>query len=203
MAEVFGIEELAKSFEMIRDDMQQMGARRIASAGARVIREAAKGNAQRLGLRKSGAMINNIAIKREPTGVGIAQYHVGVRHGRNVSEKKKGASKFVVKKGGRIYVRRVNDPFYWRFLELDRKFVNRASGSTETGATTYQVKLKNGKVVTRSKKWRHDSITGRRRLAGRVIPGKRFMRDAADQNYRRAISGMETQAAKEVKKWSK
>lgn len=88
----------------------------VVAAGS-VVRSEAKSNAQRLGLRKTGALINNIVIKRQPTGPGVAQYHVGVRHGRNISWKKKGPSKLAIK-GGRIVKRYENDPFYWRFLEL-------------------------------------------------------------------------------------
>lgn len=116
MAEVFGIGDLAQQFEKLAANIDKTARSMVVAAGA-VVRAEAKANAQRRGLRRTGALINNIAIKRQPTEKGVAQYHLGVRHGRNISWKKKGDSKLVVK-GGRISKRYENDPFYWRFHEL-------------------------------------------------------------------------------------
>lgn len=90
----------------------------VASAGRVVKDEAKKIAASKLTIR-SGALLRNIAIKRERTPEGVTQYNLGVRHGRDLG--RKAETKLGVGRSGRIVKQYVNDPFYWRFHELGTK----------------------------------------------------------------------------------
>ena len=117
-----GLGELRKSFAGLSDDMKVKISRRMVAAAGGVLRKEAKTIAQRKGLKRSGALIRNIAIKRERRAPeGVTQYNLGVRHGRDLGRR---AKKFLaVSKTGRIVTRRENDPFYWRFQEFGTKFI--------------------------------------------------------------------------------
>jgi HK97 gp10 family phage protein len=120
MAEkIEGLSELRASFVAVGTDMKTRTARAMVVSAGGVLKKEAKTLAQAQGLRRTGALINNIAIKREKTPDGVAQYHLGVRHGRDIT--RAGAKKLLLKVGKSGRVVRANDPFYWRFLEFDTK----------------------------------------------------------------------------------
>ncbi len=122
-AEILGIGQLQKSFMNLRQDMVLKTSRRMVASGGGVVRTEAKRIAQAHGLRKSGALIRNIAIKRERNApAGTEQYNLGVRHGRDLGNGKKVVKYLVQNSRWRIVTKRENDPFYWRFLEFDTKF---------------------------------------------------------------------------------
>jgi HK97 gp10 family phage protein len=120
--ELLGIGDLKKSFEGLAKEMvQKTSLRMVASAGA-VLRREAKALALSQGLKKSGALLRNIAIKRERKAPpGVAQYNLGVRHGRHLGNGKRIIKYLAVGKSGRVVIRRQNDPFYWRFHEFGTK----------------------------------------------------------------------------------
>lgn len=127
--EVLGINDLAKSFGELRTEMDTRTARAMVVSGGGVLKRRAKANAIALGLRRTGALVKNIVIKREPQAPqGTAQYHLGVRHGQNLTRKQKAKSKLGVNAAGRIVKRYDDDPYYWRFAEL---------GSEKQDATPY------------------------------------------------------------------
>jgi hypothetical protein len=69
-------------------------ARGAANAAAQVVKRQAVDNARAQGLVSTGALVNNIAVKRErATPPNIAEYHIGVRHGKEA----KGAQKIAVR----------------------------------------------------------------------------------------------------------
>lgn len=113
-----GLKDLRTSFMFIAEDMKVRTSRAMVVAAGGILKREAKALAQQQGLRKTGALIDNIAIKRESTPEGIAQYNLGVRHGRGLGSKAKKV--LTVKSTGRIGVKYVNDPFYWSFLEFGR-----------------------------------------------------------------------------------
>lgn len=122
--EVLGLGDLRKSFAGLRDDMKMKTALRMVASAGGVLRTEAKRIAQSRGLRKSGAMIRNIAIKRERRApAGTTQYNLGVRHGRHLGNGKKVVKFLALSKRGRIVTRRENDPFYWRYIELGTKHI--------------------------------------------------------------------------------
>lgn len=124
-ANIQGIAELSQAFKALSFDMQKKVAPRMVAAAGGIIRKEAKTIAQAEGLRKTGAFINNIAIKREKgTGAGKIEYHVGVRHGRALGNGKKVVKYLAVSTTGRIITKRQNDPFYWRFLEFGTKNIH-------------------------------------------------------------------------------
>ncbi|MFC7518696.1 HK97-gp10 family putative phage morphogenesis protein [Herbaspirillum sp. GCM10030257] len=120
MAEkVEGLAELRTQFASVGTEMKTRTARGMVVSAGGVLKREAKRLAQEHGLLKTGALINNIAIKREKTPDGIAQYHLGERHGRDLG--RKAEKKLVVGKSGRIVTRRENDPFYWFYHEFGTK----------------------------------------------------------------------------------
>jgi HK97 gp10 family phage protein len=123
-ADVIGARELVDAFGQLKSDMRDKSARRIVATGGGVLRKESRVVAQEHGLRKTGALINNIVIKRErDKPEGTEQYNLGVRHGRDMGNGKKITKYLSVGKSGRIVVRRENDPFYWKFLHFGTKHI--------------------------------------------------------------------------------
>lgn len=114
--EILGLGDLREKFARLKDI--DRGARRAVVAAGQVVKREAKSLAQAQGLRRTGALIKNIAIKRERTPAGVVQYHLGVRHGRDLSRKDKQTKRLAVGSTGRIVVRYKDDPYYWRFHEF-------------------------------------------------------------------------------------
>lgn len=122
--EVLGLGDLRKSFAGLRDDMKMKTALRMVASAGGVLRTEAKRIAQSRGLRKTGAMIRSIAIKRERRApAGTTQYNLGVRHGRHLGNGKKVVKFLALNRRGRVVTRRENDPFYWRFIEFGTKHI--------------------------------------------------------------------------------
>lgn len=121
-SEIIGIGDLSQAFKGLKTGMETRVARVMVAAAGGVVRKAARANAQAEGLRKTGALIKNIVIKREPQAPsGTAQYNLGVRHGRNLTKKQKAKSKLAINGAGRIVKRYEDDPYYWRFAEFGTK----------------------------------------------------------------------------------
>lgn len=112
-----GLGDLRKAFDGLNSDLQKKIAPRLVASAGGVMRKQAKVNAQSAGLKRSGALIRNIAIKRERKAPpGVTQYNLGVRHGRDLGRR---AKKFLVKNTkGRVVTKYENDPFYWHFHEF-------------------------------------------------------------------------------------
>ncbi len=117
-ARIEGLGELRRSFTSLTEDMHLRVSRRMVASAGGIVRKEARTLAQQQGLRLTGALIRNIAIKREKTPEGVTQYHLGVRHGKDLG--KSAPRQLVVGKNGRIVNAYVDDPFYWRFLEKGR-----------------------------------------------------------------------------------
>lgn len=197
-----GLGDLRKAFGELAHDMETRSARLMVSSAGGVVKNKAKSIAQAKGLRKTGAMINNIVIKREKNVPdGVVQYHLGVRHGRQLGSKAKKV--LAVKKSGRIGIKYVDDPFYWRFHEFERKVTPPDRGQEGGGVTTYFQRLRNGKVVKREKKWRASSIRARRRSATQVIPAKPFIQPALETSREEAIEAMKRRLALIIKRANK
>lgn len=129
MMVVSGLEELNNKFKQLDAKLARSIAFKMVVAGGRIVRNEAKSIAQSKGLKRTGTLLKNIALKRERTQRGVVQYNVGVRHGKNLT--KKAMSKLDRKRsktanGGVIY-RYTNDPFYFRFLEFGTKYMSARS----------------------------------------------------------------------------
>jgi len=121
---ILGINELNAKFAQLSDSMVKKVARKMVVSAGYVVRKEAKAIAQSKGLRKTGALIKNIAIKYEPKAPkGTTQYNLGVRHGKYLGNSKKVIKYLKRTKTGRIVTKRQNDPFYWRFLEFGTKHI--------------------------------------------------------------------------------
>lgn len=123
--EVIGIKDLLNTMQRLNVQMTtKTGARMVAAAGG-VVRKGAKAIAQSKGLRKSGSLISNIAIKREKNApAGTVQYNLGVRHGREYAKRNRNVVKYLaVGQRGRVVTRYKNDPYYWRFIHFGTKYI--------------------------------------------------------------------------------
>lgn len=189
--EVLQIDTLAAAFREVREDMGAKVSRRMVVAGGKIIREEAKAVARANGSVITSAMVDNIVIKRETKAPdGTAQYHIGVRHGRQQTRKARteGTKRLVVSRG-RIVTRRMNDPFYWKFVERGHRVV---PASVADGTTTFTQRLRNGRVVTRTRKFVGKSLRARRRMAGEGVVGKKpFIVPALESKRDAAIAEME------------
>jgi HK97 gp10 family phage protein len=117
-----GFGNLRKTFDQLDRNLKQKIGPRMVAAGIGVWRKESKTIAQAKGLKITGALIRNIAIKRErKVPEGVIQYHLGVRHGRDLGRRAK--KTLAVSKTGRVVTKRENDPFYWRFLEFGTKHI--------------------------------------------------------------------------------
>lgn len=122
--EILGLGELRQQFARLRD--VDRGARRSVVAGGQALKRKARSIALAKGLRKSGALLANIVIKRERAApAGTSEYHLGVRHGRGLTSKAKKDRRLAVNQAGRVVTRYNNDPFYWRFLEFGTRHISR------------------------------------------------------------------------------
>jgi HK97 gp10 family phage protein len=190
MAElIFGLGELRSTFANRKVDIKDRSAVRIVAAGARVLKKEAKAIVQAKGLIRSRALINNIAVKRERnTATGIEQYNLGVRHGREMGNGKKVIKYLALNSTGRIVTRRMNDPYYWRFLELGHRTIARASGLSGTVTR----RSKDGKLRKRGA----DSISERRRSPTGFVDATPFIRPALENKKLEALAAMEQAALK-------
>lgn len=119
-SEILGVSELSQSFREVKGDMERRTGRAMTAAGGAVIRRKARANALALGLKRSGALIKNIVIKRESQAApATEQYNLGVRHGRHLTKKQKVKGRLGINSSGRIVKRYDDDPYYWKFLELE------------------------------------------------------------------------------------
>ncbi|MDF3024807.1 MAG: phage protein gp10 family [Alphaproteobacteria bacterium] len=199
-----GLGDLRETFVKVSDEMKDRVALRMAAAAGSVLKKESRRIAQSEGLRKTGALINNIVIKREKNvPEGTAQYHLGVRHGRGLGNGKKIIKYLAVNKAGRIVVRRQNDPYYWRFVEFGHKIVPPASGKEGVIESYYTRTTKNGKVRTVLRQVQADGISIRRRSPTGFVDPIPFIEPALENKKDEAIAAMEAKLKKELDKLSK
>ena len=115
MAEMRGLKELLENLKAL-DRNINTEARIAAAAGATIVKREAVSIARVQGLVDTGALVKNIAIKRERgTPKNIHEYHIGVRHGASA----KAAQRIAVRnRDGKIKFQWTNNPFYWWFWEF-------------------------------------------------------------------------------------
>lgn len=153
-----GVSELTNAFKLLSTDLQKKTGRQMVAAAANVVRKQAKTNAQSQGLVKSGALVKNIAIKRDKNApANTIQYNVGVRHGRELGNGKKVIKYLARSKSGRVITKRKDDPFYWRFLEFGTKDIkpkrfitNAFEGKKDEALNAMQIAL--NKALEKAKK---------------------------------------------------
>lgn len=198
--EILGIGDIQKKFLNLRQDMVLKTSRRMVAAAGTVLKKEAKAIAQSKGLRISGALIRNIAIKRERNAPeGTEQYNLGVRHGRDLGKRH---TKYLAlsKRSGRVVIKRENDPFYWRFIEFGHNIVGRATGAEGVGITSYVATLRNGKKANRTRKYNLDSLVGRRRNPSGSVDPIPFIQPALENKKQEAIAAMEDRLTKDLAK---
>lgn len=110
-----GLGELLDNLDGLNVNVRSAG-RGAANAAAQVVKVQAVANARAQGLVSTGALVKNIAVKRERgTPATWHEYHVGVRHGKEA----KGAEKIAVRgRDGSIRFEYTDNPFYWHMWEF-------------------------------------------------------------------------------------
>jgi HK97 gp10 family phage protein len=199
-----GLGELRTKFATISDDMQKKVSLRMVAAAGGVLKKEARIIAQSKMVKRSGALFNNIVIKRDTKApAGTTVYNLGVRHGRDMGNGKKIQKYLAIGKGGRVVVRRVNDPYYWSFVEFGHKIVARESGKSGVITSTYTRTTKNGKVRTVIREVGADGISIRRRTPLGFVEPRPFIGPALVNKRDEAIAAMEDQLQKEIVKLNK
>lgn len=120
-----GIDNLNKSLAGLSKDFEQKVGRSAAAAGASVIRKQARVYAATRLKVNTGALVKNIVASRRRAPKFKHIFAIGVRHGAEQYKKGKAAKESVQKKRGGFKTIRINDPFYFRFLEVGTKFIRR------------------------------------------------------------------------------
>lgn len=110
-----GLEELFAHLDELGVTVRQ-AARGACNAMAQAVKKDAVVIARMQGLVSTGALVNNISVKRQRgTPDNIAEYHIGVRYGPQA----KGAEKIAVRGAdGRIRFEYTDNPFYWHMWEF-------------------------------------------------------------------------------------
>ncbi|SNX59728.1 phage protein, HK97 gp10 family [Nitrosomonas ureae] len=176
---ITGGDKLLGKFLELRQEMVHKTSRRMAATGGGVLRKEAKAIAQSHGFNKSGALIRNIAIKRESrVPQGVEQYHLGVRHGKDLTKSAMKKSKLVLRKGS---IRYVDDPYYWSFLEFG--WIPRGPGEALRGGTGKKQAIRNAQSARR-------------------IPGRSFIGQALVNKKQEAIAAMEDRLVKDLAKYN-
>ncbi|WP_313074458.1 HK97-gp10 family putative phage morphogenesis protein [Melaminivora sp.] len=176
--EILGIGDMQQRYGRVRDAIRTRTSRRMLVAAGNVLKRKAKAIALANGSRRTGAMVKNIAIKRETAAPpGTEQYHLGVRHGRNLSAKARSKGERLAVNGrGRIVKRYADDPYYWRWVELGHNVVPRkaANGST--------------------------SLRQRRKSPTHTVPAKPFIAPALEQGRAEALQAMNERLQQDLDK---
>lgn len=204
-SEILGIGELKESFAKVKNDVETRIARYMVVGAGQVIKRKAKEIAQANGSVRTGAMIRNIVIKREPSAPsGTAQYHLAVRSGGGLTKKQKSTAKLAINAGGRIVTKYENDPYYWRWVERGHKIVGKAeNGDRSFTSQTVIRRTKKGKIIVRNKLVATNSLRERRKVATGEVSAKPFLAPALEQGKTEAIEAMGTRLKKELDKAGK
>ena len=127
---VIGIQQVLARLHTVSNDIQNKVMVRVVAAAANSVRKEAQSIAKRKNIIRTGALINNIVLKREhDVAAGIIQYNVGVRHGLGG----RGNSKKIIKarKNGGVTVSYKNDPYYWFWVEAGHRTVKKNIASSK------------------------------------------------------------------------
>lgn len=180
--DVDGVQRLHGAFLTHASDVDKRISRLMVVAGGRVVKNEAKRLALSYGLKRTGAMIANIAIKRETKApAGTTQYNLGVRHGRDLGRK---AVSVLKVKGGRVITVKKDDPFYWIFHEFG--WIPRGRGARIRGG-------ERRRAAQRAEAERN----------GLKRPGTPFIGPALENKRGEAVDAMEARLAAEIAKVNK
>lgn len=187
-----GIDELKRALAEAGPFIRKKAVRGALREAGKVIQAAARANVPILKTpkknRKPGTIKKNIVVRaskyaRQDGNEGV---YVSVRP---LTAKRIRQFKVARAKKGKAFSGSENpaDPYYWRFVEFGHRIVPRGTSQSGFGTTVYTQRLRNGRVVMRSKKFNYQSLTGRRRTAGGFVEPRPFMRMAVDQKGNEAI----------------
>jgi hypothetical protein len=121
---VVGMQQVLARLHTVNADIRDKVMVRVVASAANSVRKEAQSIAKRKNIRRTGALINNIVLKREhDVDAGIIQYNVGVRHGLGGGN---GGKKIIsARKGGGVTVQYKNNPYYWFWVEAGHAVIGR------------------------------------------------------------------------------
>lgn len=206
-SEIMGIGAMRANFAQLKGDTSTRIARAMVVAAGGVLKRQAKTIAQANGSVRTGAMVKNIAIKREPQApAGTVEYNLGVRNGPSLTGKQKKSGKYLaVSKGGRVVVKYRDNPYYWKWVEFGHGVTPRVRAGEEQTfeVTSFTVRMKNGTVYTRGRRRGSQGMRARRTRQSARVPAKPFLAPALEQGRAQAIEAMQDRLTKELEKASK
>lgn len=176
MVKLTGFNELSAAFKQIKSDMQGRALVRAVASGANVVKQTARKIVQGRRIVKSGALLNNIVLKREhDVPEGVVQYNVGVRHG--LAGRGSGTKIIKARKAGRgVTVKYKNDPYYWFWVEGGHRVIPRKrAGETDS--------LKDRRAA-------FDSFVGPRKGKS-FTPARPFLKPAFEQRQQAIVDAMQ------------
>lgn len=190
-----GVDELVRALREAPDKIRKQAVRGALRKAGRLIATAAKAAAPVL---KLPTKTRNPGTIKRAIRVGVSKFarrggdegvFIGVRPLSGARQKKLG-------KAGAM---NPNDPYYWPWVEFGHRIVSRGGGSGY-GVTTYTQRLRDGRIVTRYRRFQNSSITGRRRASSGFVPGRFFMTGAAQNKGQEAIAVFMREAIPQIEK---
>ena len=207
-SEIMGIGAMRANFAQLKGDTTTRIARAMVVAAGGVLKRKAKAIAQSNGSVRTGSMVKNIAIKREPQApAGTVEYNLGVRNGPSLTGKQKKTGKYLaVGKGGRVVVKYRDNPYYWKWVEFGHDVTPRVRSGDEQGfeITRYTVRMKkSGRIHIRARRRSSQGMRARRARQSGHVSAKPFLAPALEQGRAQAVEAMQERLTKELEKASK
>lgn len=129
---VVGMQQVLTRLHTVASDIRGKVMVRVVASAANSVRKEAQSIAKRKNIRRTGALINNIVLKREhDVDAGIIQYNVGVRHGLGGRGNGNGKKIIKARKTGGVTVKYQNDPYYWFWVEAGHRVIGRNAGDSK------------------------------------------------------------------------
>jgi HK97 gp10 family phage protein len=121
-----GIAELNKALATVSSDLENKIGRSATAAAANVVKRQAIRNAKTDVRVLTGTLTKNIATKRIRAPRFKHTYQIGVRNSGGLYRSGKAVKSLVARtKTAGFRIKRIGDPYYWRFLELGTKYIKR------------------------------------------------------------------------------
>jgi HK97 gp10 family phage protein len=172
-----GFSQLSSTFKQVKTNVQDRALVRMVATGANVVKTTARKIVQSKRIVKSGALLNNIVLKREhDVPAGVVQYNVGVRHGIGG----RGNGKKIIKarkNGSGVTVKYKNDPYYWFWVERGHRVIPRNTGIGE-------------KLSIKERRKQADNFIGPTKSKS-IVAGKPFLQPAFEQSPQGILNAMQ------------
>lgn len=204
-----GLDELQHALAGAAKEIRTKAVRGALRQAANVIKRQAQTNAPILSEPKAGRKPGtvraaiSVRVSKKAKSEGNEGVFVGVRPLKARARRKFKAAQAAAGRRASA-AENPNDPYYWWWVEFGHRIVPRTGRQSLTGAafgfTVYQQRLGNGRIVTRKRKYSHQSITGRRRASQGRVEGQFFITRAAHAKGTEAIALFMRQVVPKIEK---